>query len=229
VSAHEVFARIAAQEGWSPDKLGKANGARTGWWGMSEAAEAYLDQLVTWRELGFNFCSIRQDYDRYESLPGWARATLEAHAGDPRPYVYPVEQLEAAQTHDALWNAAQRQLARDGWFHNYMRMLWGKKIYEWSRAPEDALAVMIELNNKYAVDGRDPNSYSGIFWCLGRFDRPWAPKRPRFGSVRWMSSDSARRKLDLDEYLARFGPRDRAAPGLFGDEPRARQRRRRRS
>ena len=133
-------------------------------------------------------CVARADYDRYESLPAWARATLEAHAADEREHLYPLDGFEQGQTHDALWNAAQMELVRDGRIHNYLRMLWGKKILEWTASPRDALAVMIELNNKYALDGRDPNSYSGIFWTLGRYDRPWAPERPVFGSVRFMSS-----------------------------------------
>lgn len=124
------------------------------------------------------------DYDRYESLPGWSRATLDKHAGDPRPFVYSLEDFAAAHTHDELWNAAQRQLVREGRIHNYLRMLWGKKILEWTVTPRDALAVMIEPNNRYALDGCDPNSYSSIFWCLGRCDRPWGPERPIFGTVR---------------------------------------------
>jgi deoxyribodipyrimidine photo-lyase len=103
-----------------------------------------------------------------------------------------------------LWNAAQRQLVRDGTIHNYLRMLWGKKILEWSASPRVALARLIELNNRFAVDGRDPNSYSGIFWTLGRFDRPWVPERPIFGVVRYMSSERARQKLELTSYLARY-------------------------
>jgi deoxyribodipyrimidine photo-lyase len=160
-----------------------------------------LDQLVTWRELGLNFCSRRPDYDRYESLPEWARSTLDEHAADERPVIYSRGQLEGAQTHDAVWNAAQRQLLVEGRIQSYLRMLWGKKILEWSASPRDALETMLELNNKYALDGRDPSSYSGIFWCLGRYDRPWAPKRPIFGSIRFMSSASAQRKLKLREYL----------------------------
>lgn len=206
LSAHEVFAAVAAHEGWNPGALfHKATASRLGWWGMSEAAESFLDELVTWRELSFNMCSQRDDYERYESLPDWARQTLEAHANDPREHVYTLEEFEGAATHDELWNAAQRELVRDGRIHNYLRMLWGKKILEWSATPRDALAVMIELNNKYAVDGRDPNSYSGIFWCLGRYDRAWGPERPVFGKVRYMSSESTRRKLDAKAYMAEFG------------------------
>jgi deoxyribodipyrimidine photo-lyase len=206
VSVHEIFSAIAAREGWSADRLGKPNGAKQGWWGMSEAAEAFLDELVTWRELGFNFCALRpDDYDRYESLPDWARATLQAHAGDPRPYRYSLEELEHARTHDPLWNAVQTQLVRDGWFHGYMRMLWGKKILEWSARPQDALEAMAHLMNKYSLDGRDPNSYTGYFWVLGRYDRPWGPERPIFGTVRYMSSQNTARKLSVKNYLARYG------------------------
>ena len=205
MSAHQIFAELTRREGWNPSKVApRATASRSGWWGMSEPAESFVDELVTWRELGYNMCWQRQDFDRYESLPSWARETLEAHGGDPRRHVYSLEQFEAAATHDELWNAAQRELVRDGRIHNYLRMLWGKKILEWSATPHDALAVMIELNNKYALDGRNPNSYSGIFWCLGRYDRAWGPERPIFGKVRYMSSESTRRKLDAKAYVAEF-------------------------
>jgi deoxyribodipyrimidine photo-lyase len=207
VSAREVFAAVAARERWTSDRLAtKASGRREGWWGMSAAAEAFLDQLVTWRELGFNFASKRDDGERYESLPPWARATLAKHAEDPRPHLYTRERLEAAATQDPLWNAAQVQLLREGRIHNYLRMLWGKKILEWSPSPHEALATMLELNNRYALDGRDPNSTSGICWCLGRYDRPWGPERPIFGTVRFMSSENTARKLRVAEYVARFRP-----------------------
>jgi len=205
VSAHQVLRAVAAAEGWSSERLtARPTGRRAGWWGTSEPAEAFLDQLVTWRELGFNMSSKRDDSERYESLPAWARATLERHRTDPRPYVYTAEQLAAAATHDRLWNAAQTQLVREGRMHNYLRMLWGKKILEWSPSPEQALAAMIELNNAYAVDGRDPNSTSGIFWILGRYDRPWGPERAIFGTVRYMSSENTARKLDVRPYLRTY-------------------------
>jgi len=208
ISVHEIFAALVRRERWSVNKLGKPSGKREGWWGMGAAAEAWLDQLVTWRELGFNFCAHRpEDHDRYESLPGWARDTLEAHAGDARPRLYGLEELEQARTHDPLWNAAQRQMTRDGWFHNYMRMLWGKKILEWSAHPRDALAAMIHLMNKYSLDGRGPNACSGYFWTLGRYDRPWAPERPIFGLVRYMSSANTARKLSVKRYLEKYGDR----------------------
>jgi deoxyribodipyrimidine photo-lyase len=207
VSTHEIFARLSAREDWDVDRLdADTSGKRSGWWGMSESAEALLDQLVTWRELGFNMCALAADYESYESLPGWAQTTLAEHERDHRPHLYTLAELERARTHDHLWNAAQTQLLREGRLHNYLRMLWGKRILEWSPTPRDALDVMIELNNKYALDGRDPNSYSGIFWCLGRYDRAWGPERPIFGKIRYMSSENTLRKLRLSEYLERYTP-----------------------
>jgi len=205
ISTHQIFVHLMAREGWSIGDLATvAKGSRSGWWGVSSSAEAFLDQLVTWRELGFNMCWQREDYDRFESLPDWAVKTLAEHARDPRPYLYAIDELESGRTHDSLWNAAQMQLAREGRIHNYLRMLWGKKILEWTTSPQEALAVMIELNNKYALDGRDPNSYSGISWVLGRYDRPWGPERPIFGKVRYMSSESAARKLRVRDYISKY-------------------------
>jgi len=208
IAAHEIFVAIMQREHWSLGKLAgkKPTGSGHGWWSTSASAEGFLDQLITWRELGFNMCSHRDDYERYESLPDWAQTTLAEHAADKREFVYSLSEFEQSATHDPLWNAAQRQLVRDGKIHNYLRMLWGKKILEWTASPQDALAVMIELNNKYAVDGRDPNSYSGIFWILGRYDRAWGPERPIFGKIRYMSSDNTRRKLDVKRYLETYGP-----------------------
>jgi len=204
ISAHEIFLAVAEREKWQTPSP-RADGKREGWWGMSAPAEAFLDQLVTWRELGFNTCAHREDVGDFGSLPDWALRTLERHERDPREHTYTIEELTAAKTHDPLWNAAQTQLVREGRIHNYLRMLWGKKILEWTRTPREALAVMIELNNRFALDGRDPNSYSGILWVLGRYDRPWGPERPVFGTVRYMSSESAARKHRVREYLRRYG------------------------
>ncbi len=205
VSTHEIFHEIVEREMWSPERLApKATGKREGWWGMSREAEAFLDELVTWREIGFNYCERNQDYAKYESLPDWALKTLAKHAKDKREYVYTEEQFELAKTHDPLWNAAQRQLVREGEMHNYLRMLWGKKILQWSRSPEDALETMIRLNDKYALDGSDPNSYSGICWVLGRYDRAWGPERPIFGTVRYMCSENTARKISVKEYLRKY-------------------------
>ncbi len=212
VSTHEIFHELAKAEGWSPTRLAdKPTGKREGWWGMSPAAEAFLDELITWREVGFNMCAQTADYDEYESLPEWALTTLADHAADPRPHLYSLEELERGRTHDALWNAAQAEIVRTGRMHNYLRMLWGKKILEWSPSPGEALDAMIELNNKYGLDGRDPNSYSGIFWVLGRYDRPWGPERPIFGKVRYMSSENTVRKLRLGDYLDTFAPAEQHA------------------
>jgi deoxyribodipyrimidine photo-lyase len=202
ISPQEIFLQVTLREEWYFDRLAsRANGGKEGWWGMSEGAEAFLDQLVTWRELGFNECFNNPRYERYESLPPWARATLEAHLDDERPYLYDSDVLEKALTHDMLWNAAQNQLVYEGRIHNYLRMLWGKKIIEWSSSPRKALSIMIELNNRYALDGRDPNSYSGIFWTLGRYDRPWVPERPIFGKIRYMSSVNTAKKVSVRGYI----------------------------
>jgi len=140
-------------------------------------------------------------------LPEWARSTLRKHARDRREYLYTLEEFESAATHDPLWNAAQSELIATGRIHNYMRMLWGKKVFEWSESPTEAYRVLEHLNNKYALDGRDPNSYTGVLWCFGLFDRPWPPERKVFGTVRYMSSESTTKKFDLAgyrEYVARL-------------------------
>jgi deoxyribodipyrimidine photo-lyase len=207
VSAHEVFETVVRSEGWTRRKLGKpAGGKREGWWGLGRNVEAFLDQLIAWRELGFNGCALRpDDYGSYASLPVWARSTLDAHRRDRRKPQYAFEALDRARTHDDIWNAAQRQLVRDGWMHNYLRMLWGKKILEWTPSPEEALGTMVAIMDRYAIDGRDPNSYAGYLWTLGRYDRPWGPARSVFGTVRYMSSESARRKIRLRRYLQTYG------------------------
>lgn len=216
IGSHEVFAAVSEREGWTPERLGTdTRGTRTGWWGMSPGAESFLDELVTWRELGFNACVADPDgYEHYESVPEWARRSLEEHAGDSRE-LYAFDDLAAARTHDEVWNAAQRQLLTEGRIHNYLRMVWGKRILEWTEDPREAIAVMVELNNRYALDGRDPNSYSGILWCLGKYDRAWGPERPIFGKVRYMSSENTRRKLRMSDYLERFGAG--ASPGAAGE------------
>lgn len=204
VSAHEVFHRLQLNEKWHPGKLSESiKGQKEGWWGMSKSAEVFLDQLITWRELGFNMCRYNAQYDKHDSLPGWAKVTLKVHELDEREYIYSLTEFENAQTHDLLWNAAQVQLVIEGKIHNYLRMLWGKKILEWSRTPKEALKTMIHLNNKYALDGRDPNSYGGIFWILGRYDRAWG-ERDIFGKVRYMSSKNTARKVKVSDYIDKY-------------------------
>jgi len=205
IASHEIFTALAEREAWNFSRVsGQSTGARSGWWGMSEGAEAFLDQLITWREVGFNAARFLKDYREYDSLPDWARATLQEHENDPRPYSYTLKEFEEARTHDPLWNAAQTQLVRKGEIHNYLRMLWGKKILHWSFSPREALETMLQLNDKYALDGRDPNSISGIFWVLGRYDRAWGPEREVFGKVRYMSCKNTARKLRVKEYLERY-------------------------
>ena len=206
VSAHQIFSEVMRHERWSPQRVRskRASGAREGWWGVSASAETFLDQLVVWRELAYNTCARRpDDYHHYESLPDWAKKTLSSHRRDPRPHRYTVDRFEAGETHDRLWNAIQTQLRREGWFHNYLRMLWGKKILEWSPAPRDALSTMIHVMNRWSLDGRNPNSYAGYFWTLGRYDRPW-PEREVFGKVRSMSSERTRQKVDVEAYLVEY-------------------------
>ncbi len=212
ISSHEVLHAVQQQEGWTPENIRPLrSGARNGWWGMSEASEGFLDQLITWRELGLNFAAHRDDIQSFDSLPDWARNTLDQHSADPRPHTYSLAEFDCAATHDPLWNAAQTELRESGRMHNYLRMLWGKKILHWSPSPRAALGVMLELNDRYALDGRDPNSYSGIFWVLGRYDRAWGPERPVFGKVRYMSSKNTRRKLRLADYLRQWGSEDQCS------------------
>jgi deoxyribodipyrimidine photo-lyase len=205
LGVHAILRAIAAAHEWTPADLAlRPTGSREGFWGLPPAVEAFLDELVVWREVGFNFAACRDDVYDWSTLPAWARTTLAAHAGDPRPERYDLARLQAAETADELWNAAQRQLLRTGTIHNYLRMLWGKKVLEWSATPQEALAHLVTLNDRWAIDGRDPNSASGIGWILGRYDRPWGPERPIFGTVRYMTSQSTRRKLRVREYLRRW-------------------------
>jgi deoxyribodipyrimidine photo-lyase len=206
LSSQEIAFAVLNRQEWTPDRIEPAaRGSRAGWWGLDENAEAFLDELITWRELGLNAARHLPEFESYGSLPAWARETLAAHTPDLREYIYTPDQFALAETHDPIWNAAQRQLVRDGLIHGYLRMLWGKKILEWSPTPQHAFEIMLDLNNKYALDGRDPNSYSGILWVLGKYDRPWGPERPIFGKVRYMSSENTARKFQLDDYLARYG------------------------
>uniref|UniRef100_I2PZ64 Deoxyribodipyrimidine photo-lyase n=1 Tax=Desulfovibrio sp. U5L TaxID=596152 RepID=I2PZ64_9BACT len=168
-------------------------------------AEAFLEELVVRRELADNYCLHEPAYDTFAVLPAWARKTLLAHAADPRPYVYSAREFEAAATHSALWNAAQRALVGGGRLHGYLRMYWAKKILEWSATPEEALATALSLNDRYALDGSDPSGVAGVLWSVGGLhDRPWA-NRPVFGQIRYMNERGCRRKFDVDAYIARHG------------------------
>lgn len=166
------------------------------------AVEAFLEQLLVRRELSLNYVHYHAQYDSLSSLPAWARATLGDHATDIRPYLYDLDSLERGTTHDEYWNAAQLQMVRTGTMHNYMRMYWGKKLLEWSENPDQAFARAVHLNNRWQLDGRDPNSYASIAWCFGMHDRPWQ-ERPVFGKVRYMNARGLERKFDMQAYLAR--------------------------
>ena len=163
-------------------------------------ADEFLEQLIVRRELAFNFARYSPSLDSLQALPDWARKTLAKHAGDPRDPLYTSEQFERAATHDALWNATQTELLTRGVIHGYCRMYWGKKILEWSATPEEALKTMIHLHDRYALDGRDPNTYTNILWCFGLHDRPWV-ERPIFGMTRYMNLEGMRRKTDVDAYI----------------------------
>lgn len=168
-----------------------------------ESVEAYLEELIVRRELAFNFCYYNDDYDSYQGLKAnWIYETLEKHKMDEREYIYSRKELEEGLTHDEIWNACQKELRVTGDMHGYMRMYWGKKILEWSVIPEEAFETAVYLNNKYALDGRDANSFTGIAWCFGKHDRPWF-ERDIFGKVRYMNASGLKRKFKVEEYLNR--------------------------
>jgi deoxyribodipyrimidine photo-lyase len=171
--------------------------------GEPEQVEKFFDELLTWRELSLNFCVRNPAFATLNGLPNWVRENMARHAGDAREHVYDLATFERAATHHSLWNAAQRQLMATGVIHNVMRMYWGKYIVLWSATFADALQTMITLNNKYALDGRDPSSYGGIQWCLGKFDRPWV-RRPVLGTIRYMSLDLAYKKFNARDYERRW-------------------------
>ena len=163
--------------------------------------ETFLNQIITWRELAINLVQFNPDYDNFECGEPWAHRTLAKHAKDSRPVLYTEKQLENAETYDELWNASQMQMVQKGWMHNYMRMYWAKKILEWSRTPSEAHRIAVWLNDKYFLDGRDPNGYAGVAWAIvGKFDRPWF-ERAIFGQIRFMSGASTGKKFNSKEYI----------------------------
>ena len=163
-------------------------------------AEKYLDELLIWRELAYAFCFYRDDHDQWSAIPDWARETLEQHASDPREVVYTWEQLARGMTDDDFWNAAQHSLLMQGELHNNVRMTWGKAILNWTEDPQTALSTIIDLNHRYALDGRDPASYGGILWCLGQFDRPFEPDQKVIGTVRPRPTSTHASRLDVQQY-----------------------------
>lgn len=166
------------------------------------AREAFLEELIVRRELAVNFVARNPAYDRLEGSPDWARRTLSEQAGDDRPILYSDRQLEQAETGDPIWNAAQREMVGTGRMHGYLRMYWAKKILQWSETPEQAFERAVRLNDRYEMDGRDPNGYTGVAWSIGgKHDRPWGPRRPVFGLIRYMADSGIRRKMDVDAYI----------------------------
>jgi deoxyribodipyrimidine photo-lyase len=168
-----------------------------------EAKATFLEELIVRRELADNYCHYCRDHDRYEGLPEWSRRTLEKHARDKRAVIYSLEELEASETDDGLWNTMQREMVRRGGMHGYLRMYWAKRVLEWSKSPREAIERLVRLNDRYQLDGRDPNGYVGILWCVGGLhDRPWK-ERPIYGTVRYMSTLGMARKFDVDAYERR--------------------------
>jgi deoxyribodipyrimidine photo-lyase len=169
----------------------------------SPLSESYLEELIVRRELSINYAFYNERYDSFIGLPEWVKNSLNKHQKDTREYVYTLDVFGKTKTHDSYWNAAQIEMVKTGKMHGYMRMYWGKKILEWSHTPEEAFKVALYLNNKYEIDGRDANGYTGVAWCFGKHDRPWA-ERPIFGNIRYMNANGLKRKFDADAYVERI-------------------------
>lgn len=206
ISVEEIVPEVLnfdSKKGWSPDDLNESfRGKNEGFFHKNPSVNSFLDEILTWRDIGYlMFWEKKESGKDLAILPDWLKRNNEKHRKDKRDYLYSQEVLEEGKTHDEVWNSAQKELIHTGRIHNYMRMLWGKKVIEWTRDVEEAFRILEELNNKYAYDGRDPNSYTGILWCFGLFDRPWFPERNIFGSIRYMSSDSTKKKFKIADYL----------------------------
>lgn len=172
--------------------------------GNKESEKSFLEELIVRRELSDNFCYYNKNYDSFTGFNDWAKTTLNEHRKDEREYVYTINDFERANTHEDLWNAAQIELLTTGKMHGYMRMYWAKKILEWSKSPEEAIKIAIYLNDKYELDGRDPNGYTGIAWSIGGVhDRPWF-ERPVYGKIRYMNRNGAEKKFDISSYIKKF-------------------------
>ncbi len=170
----------------------------------SIGSSTFLEELIVRRELSINFVFYNPNYDSFNGLPEWSKNSLKKHQSDKREYVYELNDFEKAETHDSYWNAAQKQMIKTGKMHGYMRMYWGKKIIEWTKNPQDAYKIALYLNNKYELDGRDPNGYTGVAWCFGKHDRPWS-NRLIFGNIRYMNANGLKRKFNIEKYVEKFG------------------------
>jgi deoxyribodipyrimidine photo-lyase len=163
-----------------------------------------LEELIVRKELSDNYCFFNTNYDSFNGFHDWAKETLNKHRKDKRGFVYSLAEFENTNTHEDLWNAAQRELITTGKMHGYIRMYWAKKILEWSKSPEEALRISLYLNDKYELDGRDPNGYVGCAWSIGGVhDRAWT-ERPVYGKIRYMNRNGAARKFDVDRYISRY-------------------------
>lgn len=172
--------------------------------GNKDSEKSFLEELIVRRELADNFCYFNKNYDSFNGFHNWAKTSLDEHKKDEREFVYTLKEFEQAKTHDDLWNAAQREMIVTGKMHGYMRMYWAKKILEWTRSPKDAMKIAIYLNDKYELDGRDPNGYTGIAWSIGGVhDRPWFD-RPVYGKIRYMNRNGAEKKFDVNSYIAKY-------------------------
>lgn len=195
LSPYLHFGQISAQR--VAIEVGKSNAQKNN-------KDVFIEELIVRRELAENYCYHTPNYDSFDAFPAWAKETLCKHRTDKREYIYTKEQFENAQTHDHLWNASQKQMVITGKMHGYMRMYWAKKILEWTKSPEEALEIAIYLNDRYELDGRDPNGYAGIAWSIGGLhDRPWF-ERPIFGLVRYMNSSGAEKKLNTKKYISKW-------------------------
>ncbi len=169
----------------------------------SSAKDAFIEEMIVRREIAINYVARNAQYDTLAGCHAWARKSLDEHRDDPREHLYSLKQFEQAETHDPLWNAAQLEMVKRGKMHGYLRMYWAKKILEWTPSPEDAFAIAVELNDRYELDGRDPNGYTGIAWAIGaKHDRPWAPARKIFGMIRFMAASGCARKFDVNAYIS---------------------------
>jgi deoxyribodipyrimidine photo-lyase len=203
ISPLEVALEVMEACGVSRYELPGMIRSKSGLAGLKANCAAFLEQLIVRRELSMNFCYYNPRYDEYLALPVWARESLERHLGDKRPVAYAPGILEAAETADPYWNAAQKEMLISGKMHNYMRMYWGKKVIEWCADPQQAFYLLQYLNDRYELDGRDPNGFTGIAWCFGKHDRPWQ-SRPIFGNVRYMNAKGLERKFDIAAYVERI-------------------------
>jgi deoxyribodipyrimidine photo-lyase len=214
VSPVEVLRRVQAAADAAREGAGRTGSGREAG-GVERGAEGFVEELLVRRELALNHVERCDDYGAYASLPPWARRTLALHATDPREHVYDDDALLDGATHDPYWNAAMREMRVTGYQHNYMRMYWGKKVLEWSASPEQAYERLLRWNNRFLLDGRDPNSYAGVGWVFGLHDRPWA-ERPVFGTVRFMNAAGLRRKADPESYVRKVEARVAALRGVAG-------------